>query len=139
MNTHKHLLREISKFASGLVVADFITGLWLQYSHLLPLHIVGVVFESTTVLTWMIVDIILFFILMHYAWHADVHTPSLKQKNLFIGIGVITGVIALIHLARIFFGVSLNIGGWEFPYWLSGIAVAVASYISYASFRFSSK
>ena len=85
---------------------------------------------------WMTFDVLLFLALVHYSWHAEVHAPSLKQKNIFLIIGIITGAIALLHFLRLVFGVSINIGGWEAPYWLSWVGTIVAAYISYSSFMF---
>lgn len=136
MNNHKHMLKEIAKFAAGLITADFLAGLWLLYSNIGPLDFWGITFTSSILKAWMIFDIILLATLIHYAWHADVHTPSIRQKTLFIVVGIIMGIVGLAHLSRIIFGVSVNIGGWIAPFWLSWIGAIVALYLSYASFRF---
>ncbi len=136
MNKHKHALKEIAKFAAGLVTADFIVGLYLLNSNSGPLNFFGITFTSSILIAWMIFDIILLAVLVHYAWHADVHTPSLKQKTLFVIIGIIMCVVGLAHLLRLVFGISINVGGLAVPFWLSWIGTVVALYISYASFRF---
>lgn len=138
-NHHKNVLREISKFATGLVTADFLVGAWLLSSSLTPINFWGVTFTSSMLWAWMIFDLVLLAILIHYAWHADVHTPSIRQKTLFIVVGIVTGVVSLAHLLRILFGVSIDIGGWQFPIWLSWLAVIAALLISYSSFRFAMK
>jgi hypothetical protein len=131
MNTHKHFLREMSKFAAGLVAADFLTGLWFLISGTLPIILFGA--------TWTAFDILLLLVLIHYGWYADVHSPSIKQKNLFRTVGIIIGIVALMHFLRLAFAVSVNIGGWEAPYWMSWVSTIVGACISYASFRFASK
>jgi hypothetical protein len=139
MNNHRHFLQEFSKFASGLIAADFLFGVWLYASSSLPLTFWGTTWSSSTVMAWMIFDVILFLILIHYAWHAEVHAPSIKQRNLFLVIGYIIGIIALAHLLRLIFGISIDIGGWQAPFWLSWVAVIVAAYISYSSFVFAGR
>ncbi|MDD5318706.1 MAG: hypothetical protein PHF79_02710 [Candidatus Pacebacteria bacterium] len=136
MNNHRHALKEIAKFATGLVTADFFVGLWFLTSNIGPLNFWGISFTPSAVEAWMIFDIILIAILVHYAWHADIHTPSMKQKTLFIVVGIIMGIVGLAHLLRLAFGISIDIGGWAAPFWLSWIGTLVALYISYSSFRF---
>lgn len=139
MNIHKHVLREIAKFAAGLVAADFLFGFWALSSDIGPLNFWGIAFTPGAVEAWMAFDIILLAILIHYAWHADVHAPSIRQKTLFIVVGIIMGIVGLAHLLRLVFGVSIDIGGWMAPFWLSWIGTIVALYISYASFRFAAQ
>jgi hypothetical protein len=139
MNTHKHFLRELSKFASGLIVADFLIGLWLLMAVPLPVTLFSILWPASTIMAWMVFDVLLFLILIHYGWHADIHTPSVTQKKFFLLIGIITGLVALVHLLRLVFGISLEIGGWQAPYWMSWIATIVAACISYTSFRFGNK
>lgn len=136
MNNHKHVLKEIAKFSAGLITADFLVGLWLLHSNMTPLDFWGIAFTPSGVEAWMIFDIILLALLVHYAWCANVHAPSIKQKTLFIVVGIILGIVGLAHFLRIVFGVSVEIGGWTAPLWLSWIGTIVALYISYASFRF---
>ncbi|HTK33359.1 MAG TPA: hypothetical protein VL335_02305 [Candidatus Paceibacterota bacterium] len=136
MNNHRHILKEIAKFATGLVTADFIVALWLLDSTIRPLNFWGVTFTPSILEAGMAFDIILLAILIHYAWHADVHTPSMRQRTLFIVVGVIMGIVGLAHLFRLIFGVSIDIGNWAAPFWLSWIGTIVALYISYTSFRF---
>ena len=45
--------------------------------------------------------------------------------------GIIFGIVAVAHLLRVVLGWNINIGGWEFPVWLSALAVAGAGYLSY--------
>lgn len=136
MNDHKHMLKEAAKFAAGLITADFLVGLWVLSSNYGPLNFWGIAFTPSAVEAWMVFDAAVLILLVHYAWHVDVYTPSIKQKNLFILIGSITGVVGVAHLLRLIFGVSVDIGGWVAPFWLSWIGTMVALYVSYASFRF---
>lgn len=139
MSQHKQTLREIAKFATGLIVADFIVGLWFISSNTLPKTFFGIEFSPSIVDAWLIFDLILIASLAHYAWHAEIHTPSASQKNLFVTIGFIMGIIAFLHLLRIALGVNVSIGSWNAPFWLSDIGTLVATYLSYASFKFASK
>ncbi|MDE1874714.1 MAG: hypothetical protein KGI79_02200 [Patescibacteria group bacterium] len=139
MSRHKHILRELAKFASGLVVADFLVALWLRSAGLQPIDFLGVLWTGGALIAWMIVDVILFLILVHYAWHAEVHAPSIRQRSYFIIVGIITGVVAIAHLLRIIFGAGIDVSGWAVPLWLSWIGIIVAGFVSYASFAFASK
>jgi hypothetical protein len=49
--------------------------------------------------------------------------------------GVVFGLIALGHLFRVVFGVSLVVYGISVPMWASGIAVVVMGYLAYEGFR----
>lgn len=136
MNDHKHLLREIAKFASGLITADFLVGMWFLYSHSVPLNFWGIAFTPSVIEAWMVFDIALLIILVHYAWHAEILAPSVREKTLLNIVGSIMGVVGVAHLLRLIFGVSINIGGWMAPFWLSWLGTTVALYVSYASFKF---
>jgi hypothetical protein len=59
----------------------------------------------------------------------------MKTKQLLQVTGTIFALIALVHLWRALQGWPANIGGWDVPLWLSWIAVVVAGYLSYASFK----
>lgn len=139
MNTHKHLLREISKFATGLIAADFLVGLWFLVSVPLPVTFLNSTWSASSIMAWMVFDLLLFSILVHYSWHAEIHVPSIKQKTFFLVTGTIIGLVALVHLLRLAFGINIEVAGWQVPYWMSGIATVIASYISYVSFRFGVK
>jgi membrane protein CcdC involved in cytochrome C biogenesis len=138
MKNHKHVLKEIAKFATGLITADFLIGFWLLLNpSITPLNFLGITSFTPPILeAGMVFDILLLGILVHYAWHADIHTPSIKQKNLFVVVGIIMGIVGLAHLFRIIFGINIDIGEWAVPFWLSWVGTVVALYISYASFRF---
>jgi hypothetical protein len=53
--------------------------------------------------------------------------------------GAIFAVIALIHLARIFFGWHVTIGGWTVPMWMSWIGFIVASGLAYLGLKYSAQ
>jgi hypothetical protein len=43
-------------------------------------------------------------------------------------------LVALLHLARVAFGLSAVIGGWSVPMWLSWVALIVAGALAYFGF-----
>ncbi|MBS3151147.1 hypothetical protein J4443_02085 [Candidatus Woesearchaeota archaeon] len=47
----------------------------------------------------------------------------------------IFGAAAIVHLIRVVMGLSLKLGNWEAPMWLSILAVVVAGYLSIRLFR----
>ena len=63
----------------------------------------------------------------------------LKEKNYYLVVATIFLIIALLHLLRVTLGWSAVIGGWELPFWLSWVAIIVASYLAYEGFKFSKK
>jgi hypothetical protein len=132
--SHNHNLREIAKFLSGLVVGDFFCGLWFYSYHLLPVNFFGVIVTPSMVTPWMIFDVALFIILVHYGWHIG-RTPTLSKPIFFRIVGTILGVVALAHLLRFFVSAEVVIVGWTVPLWLSWFGVIVAGYLSYMSFR----
>jgi hypothetical protein len=88
---------------------------------------------------WMLFDVVLFFVLVHYGWHSEIKNPSIKHKTYFITVGIITGIVALVHLARVVYGFGAEVNGWNVPLWFSWLGVLVAGFVSYASFRFASR
>lgn len=52
-------------------------------------------------------------------------------------VGTIFAIVALAHLFRIFYGWSVNLGPWNVPVWVSGVAVVVLGYLSYTAFKLS--
>ncbi len=60
----------------------------------------------------------------------------MTHKNYYIILGCVLGIVSLAHLVRAVFGISLIVGGWSVPIWLSWLAFVVAGYLSYTSFRF---
>ncbi len=59
----------------------------------------------------------------------------MKEKSLFLIVGVIFGLIAILHLLRIIFGWGAIIGNFNVPMWFSYIALALSGYLSYSAFR----
>lgn len=53
-----------------------------------------------------------------------------KDKTVYRIAGFIFGLAALVHFIRIVLGLSLKLGDWEVPMWLSILAVVVAGYLS---------
>jgi hypothetical protein len=87
---------------------------------------------------WIIFDLILLGLLIHYGWREDVHAPSMHKRTFLNAIGVILGIVSILHLVRLLFGIQVNIGGWIVPFWLSWAGTIVAGYLSYESFHFAS-
>ncbi len=54
-------------------------------------------------------------------------------------VGCVTGLVSLVHLVRAITGTSIFINDWMFPIWLSWVAVLVAGFVSYMSFKFASR
>ena len=136
MNKHKHLLRELSKFTAGIVTADIICGIWLYTNHLLPINFFGIYVTDAMVTPWIIFDLILLGILIHYGWKAEIQAPSLSQRKFFLIVGTILGIVSILHLLRLLFGFEVVLGGWVAPYWLSWVGTIIAGYLSYESFHF---
>ena len=132
MNQHK--LREVAKFASGLVVGDFLSLVWLSMNDVLPVSFMGIHLTYDMILPALVFDAALFFILFHYGWHVG-KTPLLRERTFLLVAGAVFGVVALAHLMRVFMGADLVIYGWAVPLWLSWIGTAVTAYLSYMSFH----
>lgn len=137
--THTQILREIGKFVSGLVAADLLIGLWVLVMGGLPQYVLGVWITQQSALLWTGFDIFLLLVLVHYAWHPKEFEPHTSSRTLFVIIGIITGVVAIVHFLRLVFGWSFIVGGWEAPMWFSWVGLIVAVYISYTSFHLSAK
>jgi hypothetical protein len=137
--SHSNKLKELAKFASGLVIGDMLAALWAIGSDLLPVRFLGV--PITNDLAWLGVafDLFLFIMLVHYAWHPHTLEPKTSGQTLFFVVGVLTGLVALAHLVRLAFGWTVAIGNWQMPLWFSGAAFIVTAYVSYASFHFAAR
>jgi hypothetical protein len=59
----------------------------------------------------------------------------MSQRTFTIIASAIFGVVALLHVLRIFFGWPAVIGGWTVPMWLSWIGLVVAGGLSYFGIR----
>jgi len=135
MDRHVSILREISKFVAGMVATDFLVGAWLFFDNLLPMNVLGMPISPSAAVGGMIFDILLMLLLVHYGWHASIVAPK-KPKTLLRVVGVLLGVVAVLHLLRLVLGLDIVIAGWNAPLWLSGIGAIVTAYLSYASFTF---
>lgn len=133
-----HRFREIAKLLAGFILADFFLWWWVAASGLLPITVWGMALTTNNVLPALIFDLALFIILVHYGWHIG-KTPALSGKTYLYIVGTITGVIAIVHLVRVFTGSDFEILGWYMPIYLSWIGVIVAGYLSYMSFRLASR
>ncbi len=131
---HKHTLRELSKFASGLVAADLLCWLWLYSSGLLPRTFLGIYIDYQRSVLGMIFDIILLAILIHLGWNTKDKPRTKGEHRFHIAAGVIFTIVALLHLSRILFGWQLVIGSWHVPYWINGLGVVITAFLAYASF-----
>jgi len=134
--THKHRLREIAKFASGLVLADFMCAWWFAASGLLPMKVWGIQMTAEIAYLGMAFDLLLFALLVHYAWHPSILEPTVSKRRFFMLVGIVTAIVGLAHLARLALGVDVAIGSFQFPIWLSWVGAILTIYISYASFHF---
>jgi hypothetical protein len=133
--THR-TLREIAKFLSGAVAAKLATVFWLSANGLLPIVLAGTPFTDQSIFPAMIFNIALLAILIYYGWHlkSPVHAPS--EKKLLYGAGIVFLIVAVIHFLRLMTGWALIVGSLVVPLWLSWFGVALALYLSYASFHF---
>lgn len=127
-------LHEIAKFASGLVVGDFIMNAWVAYMGYYPVTFLGMTFTSDIVMPTLVFDAALFLVLFHYGWHIG-KIPALRERSYLFVVGIIFAIVAAAHLVRIFFSIDLVIHDAVVPLWLSWVGVAVVTYLSYMSFR----
>src|SRR5438105_590689 len=131
-------LHDISKFAAGLVVADFILFWWLSTLNTLPKAFLGLSVSSSMLAPAMVVDIFIILILIHYGWNIG-KIPQIKERMYLTVAGAIFTVVALAHLSRVLYSGDLSIFGWDVPVFLSWIGVAVSTYLAYASFHFAAR
>ena len=136
---HTQGVREVGKFLAGLVAADLIFGLWLLASGGLPQWVLGMYITVPFAWLWVGFDVFVLLVLIHALWHPKALEPHASSRALFFVVGVIMGVVALVHFLRLVFGWSVIIGGWDAPLWVSWIGVIAAGYISYTSFHLASR
>jgi len=127
-------LRELAKFGSGLVAADLATVIWFAYSGLLPITSFGITFDEAMIWPAIIFDAALLVVLVHYSWHIG-KIPALRERTYLTIAGIIFGIVAAAHFARVLFQIDLSIMDWTAPHWLSWIAVIATTYLCYMSFR----
>jgi hypothetical protein len=135
---HKHTLRELAKFASGLIMGDFIFGLWL-YQQGLPSVFFGIPFSEQAIVGWLVFDVLLFAYLVHYGWRAGERPSSTRERKFLLLGGTVFTLVALLHLSRIFFGWDFVIGSWAAPYWLNGVGAVITAFLAYTSFHFAKR
>lgn len=136
MTSHKHVLKEVAKFASGLVVGDILALLWIAGVGLLPFNFWGMTFTAQMVTPAVIFDLLFLAVLVHYGWQAEVRAPSIKQRTFFTVVGWILTIVSLAHLMRVIFNVPVELGTVYVPFWLSWMGFIIAAYLAYASFHF---
>lgn len=131
-------LRDLAKFGAGLIAADFLIGIWMLMKGFFPVAFLGVSWTANTALAWLVFDVFLFVILVIYGWHITDKNHTKMQKAFFQCVGVLLGIVGLLHLARIFLSLDMTLGGWAVPYWLNALGALVTLFLSYASFHFAS-
>ena len=129
---HKKL-QEISKFLTGLIAADFIFGLWLYHSHLLPRVFLGIPITPGAAVWGMVFDLVLIAFLVHFAWMTSSRERTSAEKIFHNFAGVIFTLVALLHLSRFLFGWNFILGSWIVPYWINGLGTLAAIFLAYAS------
>ncbi|HVS79555.1 MAG TPA: hypothetical protein VHF05_01120 [Candidatus Paceibacterota bacterium] len=136
---HTRTLRELAKFASGLIMGDILCGLGFYFGGYLPITFLGISFDAQTVVAWLIFDVLLFAFLVHYGWNTKDRSHTSREKKFLAIAGVLFTAVALAHLSRIVFGWNLTLGSWEVPYWLNGLGTIATAFLAYASFHFASR
>ena len=131
-------LREIAKFASGLVVGDIISLLWFWSYGQFPVHVWGMRITNDILFPSVVFDIAILIILIHYGWHLG-RIPRVKERSYMLVAGCIFSVVAAAHLLRLFTGGDIILFGWAVPLWLSWIPTVVATYLAYSSFHFATR
>lgn len=134
----KQTLREVAKFGSGLVFADFLCGLWVSLGGHLPMRFFGIAFNEAGTMAWMVFDIVLFVFLVHFGWHMAERPRTSTEKKFHMAAGIVFALVALLHLSRILFGWDFEIGSWHVPYWVNGLGTVVTAFLAYISFHLSS-
>jgi hypothetical protein len=127
-------LHEAAKFCAGLVTADFFTQWWLMSQPFDATQFIGISVTKEMLGPAMLIDVFLFLILIHYAWHVG-KLPRVKERVYFVFAGAIFTVVCLAHLARVLTGAEFVIFGWYVPVFLSWIGIVVSFYLAYASFH----
>lgn len=136
---HKHTLREVSKFLSGLVAGDFLAAWWLYAKGMVPVSVFGFQFSSRGIILGMAFDVVLFLFLVHYGWQIKDSGHSSGERTFHRMAGTVFGLVALAHVFRLVFNLPINLLSWNTPYWVSGLAAVIAAFLSYSSFRLTKK
>ena len=137
-NKHTIVLRELAKFFSGLIFADILFGLCvgggLGYGSLF----LGIPLVEPLINIWIILDVVLFLLLVHYAWRIT-RPPSPAHRIFYITVGCLLSIVALAHFFRIIFSVPLVIGNLAIPSWISVVGALITGFLAYASFHFAQR
>jgi hypothetical protein len=129
----KQKLHEIAKFCAGLAFADILFLLWMKSHAMFPASILGITWDSENFLPGLIFNIALLLIFIHYGWNIG-KIPVIRERTYLQIIGIIFGVVAIIHLYRLFFGgLEVQIFSWAVPMAVSWIGVIITAYFSYLS------
>lgn len=131
-------LRDAAKFGAGLITGDLLFGLWIVSSGMLPFNFLGVTWTLRACLAWMAADVILIVFLVFYGWRITDRSRTSSERIFLRIAGTVFGLVGLLHLARIMFGLDFVIGVWDVPYWLNLVAALATLFLSYTSFHFSS-
>ncbi|HXV26904.1 MAG TPA: hypothetical protein VD862_02695 [Candidatus Paceibacterota bacterium] len=135
---NKGTLHEVAKFLSGVIAADFLVLWWMGTSDLLPVNILGQSFDAQGAAGAMVFDAVLFALLVWYGWRRPGKARG-GMRPFHWTAGIIFGAVSVLHLLRILLGWEFTIASWAVPYWLNGIASAVAGFLAVASFHLLSK
>jgi hypothetical protein len=133
---HHHMLRELAKVGTGLVLADLISVLWLSSAGLFPLSILGVEWTGAMVPEILVFDAGLLVLLIHFGWNMRLPVSSPSERTLLYFGGFLFLAVAVGHFLRLTFGWSLILGGFAVPLWVSWMGVAATLYLSYSCFHF---
>ena len=69
-----------------------------------------------------------------YYWPRGGKTGRLNRKTYMMVTATLFLVVAIMHLLRIIFGWSVEIGGLSIPFWASWLGVLVAGALAYFGF-----
>jgi cytochrome c biogenesis protein CcdA len=64
---------------------------------------------------------------------------GMSQRTFSFVAGAVFGLIALGHVLRIVFNLSLVVNDISIPMWASGIAIVIMGYLAYEGFRLARK
>jgi hypothetical protein len=61
----------------------------------------------------------------------------MKEKSFLTLVGIIFGLVALLHLCRLLFEANTTfiVFSWPVPLWISVVGLVVGAFLSYTAFR----